>query len=329
MNALVTGGGGFLGRYIVEQLLERGDCVRVFNRNRYPELDAMGVESHCGDLKDAEAVAAACEGVDAVFHVAAKAGYWGRWKDYHESNVIGTQNVIAAAQRHGIGKLIYTSTPSVVYDGRDQENIDESHPYPQKFLTHYAHTKALAEQAVLAANGQGGLCTVSLRPHIVWGPRDNHLIPRIIERARRGLLRRVGDGTNKVDVTYVENAAHAHLLAADRLAPGSPVAGQIYFISQGQPVVLWDFINTILEGVGVTPVTQTLSAPVARCIGAISECLYKLIPAGEPRMTRYLAKMLSTSHYYNITQARRELGYAPKVSGEEGLEKLFRYYRKT
>ena len=233
LKALVTGGGGFLGLAVVEQLLARGDQVRSFARGPYPGLADLGVEVRRGDLRDAQAVEQACAGCDVVFHVAAKAGIWGRYAAYYEPNVRGTQNVLAACREHGVHRLVYTSSPSVVFDGRSMEGVDESVPYPQRQHSHYAATKALGEQAVLAANGTT-LRTLALRPHLIWGPRDNHLVPRIVSRGRAGTLRRVGDGTNKVDTTYIENAARAHLLAADALATNPRAAGRPFFISQGE-----------------------------------------------------------------------------------------------
>src|SRR5439155_6935 len=187
-----------------------------------------------------------CFGKDAVFHVAALAGYWGPWDAYYGPNVVGTENVLSGCRRAGVRKLIYTSTPSVVAARGHLEHVDERVPYPEKFECPYPATKALAEQLVLKANGVDGLLTVSVRPHLIFGPGDPHLLPRIIERGRNGQLIQVGNGANKVDVVYVENAADAHLLAADRLGR-APIDGQAYFISQGAPLVLWAWLNMILE----------------------------------------------------------------------------------
>lgn len=323
MRALVTGGGGFLGRYIVEQLVARGEQVRVFSRQRYPELDPLGVESHTGDLQDPSAVAAACAGMDVVFHAAALPGIWGSWKLFHGINTLGTQHVIDGCRKHGIGRLVFTSSPSVVYDGHDHFGADESLPYATKFLCHYPHSKALAEQAVLAANGQDGLATCALRPHLIWGPRDTQLIPRLIERAKRGQLRRVGDGKNLISMVYVENAARAHLLAADALSLTSPVAGQAYFINEPEPVNLWDWINTLLGRAGLLPITKTISANAASAIGTVLEGIHILFGIkSEPRMTRFLASQLSTSHWYRVDKARRDFGFKSVVTIEEGLRRL-------
>lgn len=323
MNALVTGGGGFLGRYVVEQLRERGDAVRVLARSAYPELTAAGVELVRGDVRRAEDVAAACAGVDAVFHVAAVPGVWGPWKHYYETNTVGTRNVLAACQACGVGRLVYTSSPSVVYDGRAHLDADESLPYPASYLCHYPHTKAIAERDVLAASGAGGMLTTALRPHLIWGPRDNHLIPRLIARAKSGRLRRVGDGTNVVSVSYVENAAAAHLQACDALQPGSPVAGSAYFINEPQPLRLWEWIDQLLELAGLPRVQQQISAGAARRVGGVLEGVWSLLRLpGEPPMTRFLASQLAQSHTYSIARAVRDFGYQPRVSFEEGMRRL-------
>jgi nucleoside-diphosphate-sugar epimerase len=322
MIALVTGGGGFLGGAIVRRLVARGDRVRSLSRDRYAELDALGVEQHQGDVADADAVTKAAAGCDVVFHVAAKAGVWGRYEDYHRANVVGTENVVAACRKHGVRRLVYTSSPSVVFDGRDMEGVDESVPYPTHYEAHYPRTKAMAEQVVLQANGPD-LATAALRPHLIWGPGDNHLMPRILARGRAGRLRRIGRANKLIDSLYIDNAADAHLLAADRLAPGSPVAGKAYFLSNGEPLPLWDLVNRILAAGGVAPVTRSVPAWAAYAAGWVLEALYGLMGRrDEPPMTRFLARELATAHWFDLTAARRDLGYEPKVSIAEGLKRL-------
>ncbi len=322
MKAVVTGGGGFLGGAVARLLRQRGDSVRSFTRSRYPWLDELGVEQSLGDLANLADVERAVTGCDVVFHVAAKAGVWGRYSAFFDTNVTGTQNVIAACKKHGVRRLVYTSTPSVVHAGKDVEGANESLPYPKHFEAYYSETKAKAEKAVLAANGPD-LATVSLRPHLIFGPGDPHLIPRIIAAAKAGKLKRIGTKTITVDVTYIDNAAQAHLDAADRLDIGTPPAGKAYFLSNGEPVELWPFIARVLAEAGAPPVTKSVSAWKAKLAGRVMEVLYWLLPLpGEPPMTRFVASQLSTSHWYDISAARRDLGYAPKVSVEEGLKRL-------
>lgn len=322
MKALVTGGGGFLGGAIVRRLVERGDRVRSFARGDYPELARQGVQVIRGDLADAEAVAGAVAGCDVVFHVAARAGIWGRYRDFHRANVTGTAHVIAACRRHGVGRLVYTSSPSVVFDGRDMEGVDESAPYPRDYEAHYPRTKALAERLVLGANGPN-LATVALRPHLVWGPGDPHLVPRILARAKAGRLQRIGPGDQRVDTTYIDNAADAHLLAGDRLAPGAAVAGRAYFIAQGEPLPLWELIDRILALANLPPVRRTMHPKLAYLVGWLSEAVHGVLGwEEEPAMTRFLARELATSHWFNLDAARRDLGYQPAVSLEDGLRRL-------
>jgi nucleoside-diphosphate-sugar epimerase len=322
MKVLVTGGGGFLGKAVVERLLARGDEVRSFSRADYPELRAKGVQICRGDIANFAAVAAAVEGCDPVFHVAAKAGIWGPYHEYHRTNVVGTEAVLAACKLHGIRRLVFTSSPSVIFNGQDMEGVDESAPYPGHYDAPYPQTKALAEQAVLKANGPD-LATVALRPHLIWGPGDNNLVPRILDRARKGQLRRIGTKPNLVDSVYIDNAADAHVLAADRLYAGSAIAGRAYFISQGEPLPLWDLVNRILQAGGLPSVTKTLSPRIAYWAGFLMEITYKMLRVkSEPSMTRFLAKELSTAHWFDLSAARRDLGYEPKVSLEEGLTRL-------
>lgn len=285
-------------------------------------LRKLDAEQHIADLRDAEGVIAACRGIAVVQHVAGLAGIWGPWRDYYDVNVRGTEHVLAGCRRHGVGRLVFTSSPSVTFDGKSQEGINESAAYPVRWLCHYPHTKALAEQQVLAAAGCD-LRTCSLRPHLIWGPRDQHLVPRLLDRARKGQLRRIGNDTNRIDTIYVENAAEAQLLAADALAVKPEVSGQAYFISQDEPVNCWKWIDELLSLAGLPPVQKSLSLGAAWTIGAALETVYKtLCIHREPRMTRFLAAQLGVSHYFDIARAKRDLGYSPRVSMAEGMQRL-------
>jgi len=326
-QVLVTGGGGFLGKAIVRGLLDRGDRITSFSRGTYPELAQWGVTQVQGDIADPAAVARACAAKDLVFHVAAKPGVWGPYRDYYRTNVTGTANVIAACRDHNVPFLVHTSSPSVVFDGKDMAGADESAPYPARHRSHYAATKALAEQMVRAA-ADNALATVCLRPHLIWGPEDNHLTPRIIARAKR--LRQVGDGSNRVDTVYIENAAAAHILAAEGLAADRSLSGRVYFISQDEPVALWDMVNRILAAAGRPPVTRRISARGAWVAGALLEAVWKvLFLPGEPPMTRFVAEELSTSHWFDISAAKTDLGYTPRVTISQGLERLSQWFEHT
>lgn len=324
MKILVTGGGGFLGQALCRGLVERGHEVASFNRGHYPELDGLGVRQLQGDLADADAVARAAAGCDAVFHNAAKAGAWGSYDSYHRPNVVGTENVIAACRTHGIARLVYTSTPSVTHRATHPVagGTADDVPYGEQLKAPYAATKLIAEKAVLAAN-DAALATVALRPRLIWGVGDNQLLPRLVQRARAGRLRLVGGGSNIIDTTYIDNAAQAHFDAFEHLTPGAACAGRTYFISNGEPRSMADTINGLLSAVGAPTVDKSLPFGVAYAIGAVSETLWPLLRLqGEPPMTRFLAEQLATTHWYSMEPARRDFGYVPKVSFDEGLRRL-------
>jgi nucleoside-diphosphate-sugar epimerase len=305
-------------------LVARGYAVASFNRGHYPELDALGVRQIRGDLADADALREAARGMDAIFHNAAKAGAWGSYESYRLANVVGTDNVIAACRAHGIGKLVYTSTPSVTHRANHPVagGNETDTPYGEHFKAAYPITKTIAEKAVLAAN-DAMLATVALRPRLIWGAGDNQLLPRLVARARAGRLRFVGDGNNLIDSTYIENAAQAHVDAFDHLGIGAACAGNPYFISNGDPRSVRETVNALLGAVGAPQVQGTIPFRVAYAVGAVLEVAWRALPLkGEPPMTRFLAEQLATTHWYDISAARRDFGYAPQVSFDEGLHRL-------
>jgi 2-alkyl-3-oxoalkanoate reductase len=321
--ALVTGGSGFLGRRIVDRLLAQGRKVTVLGRTPAADLERRGVRFIRAALEDADSIRSALAGVDTVFHTAAKVGVWGRFPDFYNANVLGTHAVLEGCRAHGVRRLVYTSTPSVVYNGRDLSGVDESLPLTTSCPSPYPLTKAAAESEVLAANS-AELATVALRPHLIWGPGDPHLVPRIIARARSGRLRIVGEGRNRVDMVHVENAAEAHIAAESALgAPNSPAAGKAYFITNGEPVVLWDWINGLLSGLGESRVTKRVPLGVATALGAACEVAWLTLRLrGEPPMTRFIAAELAKDHWFDISAARRDLGYAPRMGMAQGTDEL-------
>jgi nucleoside-diphosphate-sugar epimerase len=356
LTVLVTGGGGFIGKAVIQRLIARGWAVRNLSRHHYPELDALGVTTIPGDLADPDVCRRACAGCAAIIHVAAKAGVWGPYREYERPNVIGTQNLLAACDQR-VRWFVFTSSPSVVFGGHDMAGVDESVPYPAQHRSAYSATKAQAERAVLAAN-RPALRTVALRPHLVWGPGDNHIVPRILAQARAGQLRIIGPGDNQVDTTYIDNAADAHLCALDALRTHDPStqppdanqsprrkprkntpltdspgkqpaesprdpAGKAYFISNGEPIVLWDIINGILAAAGEPPITRKVNRRLALTAAGIMEMSHRLLGrAGEPRLTRFVVEEMTSTHWFDISAARRDLGYHPRVTIAEGLEKL-------
>lgn len=266
-----------------------------------------------------------------MFHVAARVGVWGRYDDFFRDNVLGTRALLAAARRAGVSRFVHTSTPSVVYNGRDLAGADESLPLTRDCPSAYPLTKALAEADALAANAPD-FRVCALRPHLIWGVGDPHLVPRILARARAGRLRIVGEGKNLVDMVHVENATDALLLAERALgakgeAPGA-AAGRAYFITNGEPVNLWDWVNDLLRALDEPPVTRRISLPAARVIGAGCELVWRgLRLGGEPPMTRFVAAELAKDHWFSIAAARRDLGYSPRVVMAQGTAELVAWLR--
>lgn len=336
-SVLVTGGTGFLGRRLVERLLGAGRRVTILGRTPAPDLERRGVKFVRASLDDARAVAAACAGIETVFHVAAKVGVWGRYEDFFRTNVLGTRALLAGCRTHGVSRFVHTSTPSVVYNGRDLAGADETLPLTTACPSPYPLTKAIAEREVLAVNS-ATLRTVALRPHLIWGVGDPHLVPRVLDRARRGRLRIVGAGRNRVDMVHVENAVDAQLCAEHAIgfppASGLPsdartAAGRAFFITNGEPVFLWDWINDLLRALGEPPVTKHISLGTASAVGAACELAWRVLPLrGEPPMTRFVAAELAKDHWFDLTAARRDLGYTPRVSMADGTRQLIASLRQ-
>ena len=321
MKVLVTGGGGFLGSAIVKRLLGEGHAVSILNRTDYPAMAALGIVCHQGDLADASAVERACEGSDAVIHVGARAGPGLRRADFRRPNVDGTQHVIDACRSHAIGYLVHTSSPSVVHAGADLEGADESLPYPAHHAAPYPQTKAEAERRILAANGPG-LRTVALRPHLIWGPGDNHLLPRLIERNRAGRLR-LPAPEKKIDTVYIDNAADAHLLALEDLVGEGRSAGKAYFISNGEPRPVIEIMQLLLLAAGERPKIGRVSPRVARTAAITVEAIWRTFRLrADPPISRFIVEHLETAHWFDLSAAERDLGYRPGVSVEEGLKRL-------
>lgn len=327
MNVLVTGGGGFLGSYIVKELLKRNHTVKNLSRNSYVSLEEQGVETYKVDLSNPDSLDKVdFNEFDYIIHVAAKAGVWGSYSSYYNANFLATKNIVEKAKKADKLKgIIYTSTPSVVFGEDDIMGGDESMAYPKKYYTHYAKTKSMAESLLLEAN-DASLKTLAIRPHLIWGPGDPHLFPRLIAKAKSGDLRQVGDGENIVDIVYVENAAIAHVDAMEALETKQNLGGEAYFIGQDEPVKLWDFLNTVLLRADIEKIDDRISYKAAYYIGAVLEFIYKLfgIISPEPKMTRFVAMQLAKSHYFSHQKARDDFGYSCKVSTEEGLNRYFK-----
>jgi 2-alkyl-3-oxoalkanoate reductase len=323
MRVLVTGYGGFLGAAICRQLLDSGFDVRGLARSSYPELERMGVEVIQGSVSCVETCREACRNCDAVVHTAAKAGVWGAWSEYYDVNTVATTRLLEVAVQNRVTAFVYTSSPSVTFDGRQQSGVDESVPYPSRWLCYYPQTKALAEQAVVVAAKADQILTCALRPHLIWGIGDPHLFPRVIERTLRGRLRRVGSGKNLIDVVHVDNAARAHVLAVERLLKRDQrLNGQALFITDGAPVACWEWVSRILTTAGVAVPKTSISYPAAYRIGAVLEGLYWLTRRqSEPPMTRFVAAQLALDHYFSIDKAKQLLGYSPAINVDNEFQR--------
>lgn len=327
MNVLVTGGGGFMGMALIKRLISEGHKVTSYSRREYPLHWALGVSSIQADLGDMEAIEKACKNRDVVFHLAAKVGIWGSYDAYYSSNVTGTLNVIKACRKQGVKRIIFTSSSSVVFDGSDLDGIDESYPYPEKHGSHYAATKAMAERLIIEANSDT-LKTISLRPHLVWGPYDAHIIPGILKRASSGRLRRIGDKEHFIDTTYIDNMTDALLLAVDALDSKPEAAGRNFFITNGEPARVWDFVNSIIQIAGHEPVKKKIPERAAMFAAGIAEWSHRVFKAkSEPFMTRFAIKELCTNHWFDISSAKEILGYNPRVSYAEGFKNLKDYLK--
>jgi 2-alkyl-3-oxoalkanoate reductase len=328
MNILVTGGNGFLGSRILRYLGGSGHSLYSVQRSDPAVIEKQeGVSYLQADLSDRDAAMASIKGMDLVFHVAAKAGIWGKWEDFFDANVTATEHVVAACIACGVKKLIYTSTPSVVFTGEPIRGWDERAPYGKNWLGHYAQTKCIAESLVLTEAREGRLEALALRPHLIWGAGEPHILPRLVRRARAGRLRIVGDGNNRVDITHVDNAAHAHICAM-RVLLEEPkrVNGNAYFISDGAPVLLWPWINEVLASIGLPPLTRGVPLGIAYSAGYILETIHRgFALAGEPAMTRFVATELAKDHYFNISKAREDLGYQPIADPTVAMEALAAY----
>ena len=328
--AFITGASGFIGGKIAERLLASGREVRVLARRPLPELEKLGARVVRGDLDDTAALTRGMEGVDTVFHVAGRVGVWGPDEEFFRVNFGGTSNVITACRAAGVPRLVYTSSPSVVFNGGNLAGVDESAPLCTQAPCAYPTSKAAAERLVATAN-DATLATVSLRPHLVWGPGDRNIIPRVLKLARARRLKIIGEGRNLVDCTHITNVVDAHLLAERALHDATSSArGKAYFITNGEPVVLWDWINDLLRGLGEPPVTKHVSLATAYRAAGVLEFFWRVLPLkGEPPTTRFVVKELATDHWFKIDAARRDLGYAPRVSMTAGTAELVAHLKQN
>ena len=321
MKILVTGGGGFLGSAVCRQLAKAGHEVIAFQRRPATHLESHGVVSFEGDIADFSSLLNAAEGCDAVVHTAGKAGIWGKPEDFRAINVEGTANVIRVCRERGIRILVHTSSPSVVHAGGDIEGGDESLPLATHFSAPYPETKAEAEKLVIAANDED-LRTTVLRPHLIWGPGDPHILPRLLAKAKGGSLA-LPAPDKVIDTIFVENAALAHVKALEELTTTARCAGKAYFVTNNEPLPQGEIIGKLLGALGVDVKIRAVPASVASTAGALCEAAWRTFSLkGEPPVTRFSVEQLATAHWFDTSAAERDFGYTPSLSIADGLEIL-------
>jgi nucleoside-diphosphate-sugar epimerase len=319
MQILLTGATGFLGRSIATALLERGHRVRALVRAENRELARQNIEQRVGLVTDFETVCAASDGCEAIVHAAGCSDPLASIEQLHDANVRSTDCMLGACELVGVPRLLLSSCANSVIGQVDLEGVDERHPYPARWPAAYGHTKALAEQRVLEANGDQ-LATCVLRPHLLWGAGESRLLPALLDLAGRGKLRLFGEPDKKIDPCHVDNAAHAHVLALDKLEPGSAIAGKAYFIAQGEPMSIETFLNALLRAGGFPPEKRRLSGLKAHALATAARAG---ADSTSPLITPYLLELFSHASWFNLAAAKRDLGYAPKLSTAEGMSRLF------
>ncbi len=319
MQILLTGATGFLGQAIAASLHEQGHRIRAIVRKESRELAALGVEQRHGQISAFEDVCAAADGCDAIVHSAGCSDPLASIEQLHDANVRSTECVLGACELVGVPRLLLTSCANVVIGQGDLENADERQAYPRSWISAYPHTKALAEQRVLAANG-ASLATCVLRPHLLWGAGESRLLPTLLDLAGRGKLRLFGEPEKKIDPCHIDNAAYAHALALGKLEAGSAVAGKAYFISQGEPMTIENFLNALLRAGGFPPEQRRMNSITARALATAARAGAE---GALPLINPYLLDLFSHASWFNLTAAKRDLGYAPKISTAEGMSRLF------
>ena len=321
MKILVTGGGGFLGSSICRQLAQQKHQVIAFQRSPAQQLQAEGILVTQGDITDYRGLLTAAKDCEAIIHTAGKAGLWGDPADYHHINVDGTANVIAVCRERAIPNLVYTSSPSIVHSGSDISGADESLPIADHFFAPYPASKAEAEKMVAAANTTE-LKTTALRPHLIWGPGDPHILPRLAAKARGGTLALPGPD-KIIDTIFVENAALAHVKALEELKGAARCAGKAYFVTNNEPMAQGEIIRKLLSAIGIDVKIRPVPVALAKTAGSVCEFAWRTFGLkSEPPVTRFSVEQLATAHWFDTSAAERDFGYVPTISIEQGLNHL-------
>ena len=327
MKALITGATGFLGGALTRRLHSMGWDVTALGRNpkKLNQLEDEGIHALLIELKDKKALADVCKDQEIVFHCAALPSPWGNFETFYQANVIGTRNVIRGCEEHHVKRLVYVSTPSLYFDYNSRTDVKETDPLPEP-VSNYSATKILAEQELDEAFARG-LATIAIRPRALFGPGDTVIFPRLIPHLQSGRLPILGDGENIVDLTYIENVVDALLLCAE--SPANTL-GKKYNISNGEPVKIWKLVERICDELNLPHPTRKISYKTANAAATVLEALYTIIPTHpEPPLTRVSVSMMANSTTLDISAAKNELGYQPKVSLDEGVERFLNWWKEN
>lgn len=326
MKALITGATGFLGGALTHRLHGMGWEVTALGRNpaKLNELEDAGMNPIRADISKKSELTEVFKGQEIVFHCAALPSPWGNFEKFYQANVIGTRNVVQACLENKVKRLMYVSTPSIYFDYNSRVGVKEDDPLPEP-ISHYARTKLLAEEEVDKGSAQG-LAVVSIRPRAIFGEGDTVIFPRLIPRLRSGRLPILGDGENIVDLTYIQNVVDALLLCAE--SPKNTL-GKKYSISNGEPIKIWKLIERICDELGYPHPSRKVSYKTANTVASALEFIYSLIPySPEPPLTRLSVSMMANSSTVDISAAKNELGYQPKVSIEAGVGRFLKWWKE-
>ena len=321
----MTGTGSLLLGGLASELLRRGDEVVCLQRRPAAFMGHQNAHEVLADICDADAVALAAKGCDAIIHGAARVGVVGSQKEFYDTNVLGTENILRAAEQQSISRLVFVSTPSVAHTGASLVGAPAGRAEIGRSRSYYAESKAIAERTVLnARNSQ--LAVVAIRPHLVWGPGDTQLVGRIVERAKSGRLAVVGTGNALVDSTYIDNAISAHIAALDALHIGSACDGKAYVVSNGEPRTVNELMRSMCESAGVPFEPRHLSLTLGIRLGSLVERLWPLMQSSEPPITRFIAEQLGTAHWFDQRVVHNDLKWAPSVTLDEGFKQLTQWF---
>jgi nucleoside-diphosphate-sugar epimerase len=318
MTAFVTGGSGFIGGKLIERLVASGENVRALSRSdsSAARVAELGAEAVRGEIGDVEALTAAAAGCEVAYHAAAKVEDSGPWEEFLRDNVEGTRNVVEACEAAGVRRLLHVSTEAVLIAGEPLVHVDETAPRRTDSKAPYPRSKAMAEEVVLSPGGSTE--RVVLRPRFVWGKGDTSLLPGIVGMVKAGRFAWIGGGRHRTDTTHVDNVVEGLLLAArngrDR---------EIYFVTDGEPVVFREFLSALIESQGVEVPTRSMPTPIAAAIAAVGETAWKFLPLpGAPPLTRFAFWVSSQECTIDISKARGALGYEPVRSRADGLAEM-------